>query len=49
MPGKMPAPSAAIDRISAVTGQAAAWLTLLMVVVTFVIVVMRYVFGSGLI
>ena len=49
MSGKTPAPSAAIDRISVVTGQAAAWLTLLMVVVTFVIVVMRYVFGSGLI
>lgn len=36
-----------IDRISAVTGRAVAWLTLLMVVVTSVIVVLRYVFDSG--
>jgi len=38
-----------IDRISAATGRAAAWLTLAMVIVTFVIVVMRYVFDAGLI
>jgi len=49
MPTDTPPPSAVIDRISVVTGQTAAWLTLLMVIVTFVIVVMRYIFGSGLI
>lgn len=38
-----------IDRISAATGRAASWLTLAMVIVTFVIVVMRYVFDAGLI
>ena len=38
-----------IDRLSVATGHAAAWLTLLMVVVTFVIVVLRYVFDSGVI
>jgi len=38
-----------LDRISTVTGKAAAWLTLFMVVVTFVVVVMRYVFDAGLI
>jgi len=38
-----------IDRISTATGRAAAWLTLFMVVVTFVVVVMRYVFDAGLI
>lgn len=38
-----------IDRISVVLGKAAAWLTLLMVVITFVVVVMRYVFDAGLI
>ena len=31
------------------TGRAAAWLTLFMVIVTFVVVVMRYVFDAGLI
>ena len=36
-----------IDRISIATGHAAAWLTLLMVVATFVIVVMRYLFDIG--
>jgi TRAP-type mannitol/chloroaromatic compound transport system permease small subunit len=39
----------AIDRISIATGRAAAWLTLAMVIVSFVIVVMRYAFDSGLI
>lgn len=39
----------ALDRISAAVGKAAAWLTLVMVVVTFVIVVMRYVFDFNLI
>jgi TRAP-type mannitol/chloroaromatic compound transport system permease small subunit len=38
-----------LDRFSQATGRLAAWLTLLMVVVTFVIVVMRYVFDAGLI
>lgn len=38
-----------LDRISAATGKASAWLTLFMVLVTFVIVVMRYVFDAGLI
>jgi TRAP-type mannitol/chloroaromatic compound transport system permease small subunit len=35
------------DRISIVTGRLAAWLTLFMVLVTFVVVVMRYVFDAG--
>ena len=38
-----------LDAISSITGKAAAWLTLLMVVVTFVVVIMRYVFDSGFI
>lgn len=38
-----------LDRISIVTGKAASWLTVVMVLVTFVIVVMRYVFDAGLI
>lgn len=38
-----------IDRISTVLGKAASWLTLFMVLVTFVVVVMRYVFDAGLI
>ena len=38
-----------IDRISNTVGRAVSWLTLLMVIVTFVIVVMRYVFDAGLI
>ena len=36
-----------LDRISIATGKLASWLTLVMVVVTFVIVVMRYVFDAG--
>lgn len=44
-----PALSRLIDRISEVTGRAAAWLTLAMVVVSFVIVVIRYMFDSGFI
>ena len=44
-----PGVAALIDRISIATGHLASWLTLLMVVVTFVIVVMRYVFDSGMI
>lgn len=38
-----------IDRFSVATGRAASWLTLFMVIVTFVVVVMRYVFDAGLI
>ncbi len=36
-----------LDGISEWTGRLIAWLTLLMVVVTFVVVVMRYVFEQG--
>lgn len=38
-----------IDRISIFTGKASAWLTVFMVIITFVVVVMRYVFDAGLI
>ena len=38
-----------LDRFSEISGRLAAWLTLLMVIVTFVVVVMRYVFDAGLI
>ncbi len=38
-----------LDRISTTVGRAASWLTLLMVIVTFVVVVMRYVFDAGFI
>ena len=38
-----------IDRFSEATGKAFAWLTLLMVIVSCVIVVMRYAFDAGLI
>jgi len=41
--------SGTIDRISEWTGRTAAWMTLAMILVTFVIVVMRYVFSFGLI
>jgi TRAP-type mannitol/chloroaromatic compound transport system permease small subunit len=41
--------SRAIDRFSARTGNAVAWLTLGMVLVTFLIVILRYVFNAGLI
>jgi TRAP-type mannitol/chloroaromatic compound transport system permease small subunit len=40
---------ATLDNISRVTGRIVAWLTLAMVLVTFLIVVMRYVFDAGLI
>lgn len=43
------APENLFDRISNVTGKATSWLTLAMVVVTSIIVVMRYVFDAGLI
>lgn len=42
-------PQNLIDRFSDATGKLVAWLTLAMVIVTFVIVVMRYVFDAGLI
>lgn len=51
----MSAPSASesaahlLDRISIITGQLISWLTLIMVITTFVIVVMRYVFDAGFI
>ena len=38
-----------LDRISTTIGKASAWLTLFMVIVTFVVVVLRYVFDVGLI
>lgn len=38
-----------LDRVSTTVGRAASWLTLLMVIVTFVVVVMRYVFDAGFI
>lgn len=37
----------AIDRISVVSGRLTSWLTVAMVIVTFVVVVMRYVFDAG--
>lgn len=37
----------AIDHFSELTGRAVAWLTLLMVLLTFIIVVLRYGFDSG--
>lgn len=41
--------AASLDSISRVTGRIIAWLTLAMVLVTFVIVIMRYLFDAGLI
>ncbi len=38
-----------LDSTSIGVGRAASWLTLLMVIVTVIIVVLRYVFGTGLI
>ena len=38
-----------LDRISVFLGKTSAWLTLLMVIVTFIVVVMRYVFDVGFI
>ena len=38
-----------LDRLSSRIGEASSWLTLLMVLVTFVVVVMRYVFDAGFI
>jgi TRAP-type mannitol/chloroaromatic compound transport system permease small subunit len=36
-----------LDRISSISGRATSWLTLFMVVITAIIVVMRYVFDAG--
>ena len=51
MSGKADAASSQnlFDRISSATGKITSWFTLLMVIVTSVIVVMRYVFDAGLI
>ena len=38
-----------IDRFSRLIGHTVAWMTLAMVIVTFVIVIMRYAFDAGLI
>lgn len=43
------APGGWVDRLNRYVGHATAWLTLVMVLVTFVVVVMRYVFDAGLI
>jgi TRAP-type mannitol/chloroaromatic compound transport system permease small subunit len=43
------APRNLLDRISDITGRITAWLTLAMVLMTTVIVIMRYVFDAGLI
>ena len=42
-----PLRSNALDRFSVAVGRVAAWLTLFMVVITFVVVVLRYVFDLG--
>jgi TRAP-type mannitol/chloroaromatic compound transport system permease small subunit len=44
-----PTRDSVLDRISAAIGKAASWLTLFMVVVTFIVVVLRYVFDIGFI
>ncbi|MCZ6560052.1 MAG: hypothetical protein O6931_04080 [Gammaproteobacteria bacterium] len=41
--------STRLDKFSNSIGRAVSWLTLLMVIVTFVIVVLRYVFDAGFI
>jgi len=38
-----------LDRLSSLLGRASAWLSLCMVLVTFVVVILRYVFDIGLI
>ena len=45
----MAAAGRALDRLSAATGRAISWLTLAMVLVTFLVVVLRYVFDAGFI
>lgn len=44
-----PARNSHLDRISIAIGRAASWLTLFMVIVTFIVVVLRYVFDTGFI
>ena len=39
--------ASAIERLVDLSGRAASWLTLLMVIITFVVVVLRYVFDTG--
>lgn len=48
-PEEAAAPQNLLDRISNATGKVTSWLTLIMVIVTSVIVVMRYVFDAGFI
>jgi TRAP-type mannitol/chloroaromatic compound transport system permease small subunit len=48
-PANAATPQNLFDRISASTGKVTSWLTLLMVIVTSIIVVMRYVFDAGFI
>ena len=36
-----------LDRISVLSGRITSWLTLVMVIVTFIVVIMRYVFDAG--
>jgi len=38
-----------LDRFSTILGRTSSWLTLFMVLVTFIVVVLRYVFDAGLI
>lgn len=42
-----PAVSTSLDRLSELVGRATAWLTVLMVLVTFVIVILRYAFDAS--
>jgi TRAP-type mannitol/chloroaromatic compound transport system permease small subunit len=49
MPVNCESKTGLLDRISIISGKASAWLTLFMVIITFVVVVMRYVFDAGLI
>ena len=46
-PGRVPGLVRAVDAVSEHLGSAVSWLTLLMVVVTFLVVVLRYVFDLG--
>ena len=45
----LPERRGALDRFSGFIGKAAAWLTLFMVIVTFIVVILRYVFDVGFI
>jgi TRAP-type mannitol/chloroaromatic compound transport system permease small subunit len=48
-PEEAAVPQNLLDRISNATGKITSWLTLIMVIVTSIIVVMRYVFDAGFI